>query len=277
MDRATTLSWSASLQQIDDDVSMGSQDLQTYHMSSQVEVLRAALTPHFETSAELDLEVVKQEVLKWYRVNRDRGFAGLEPDAPHAARLGLKMFESLGHIRASRKKVEDMQQQKDQKSKNVNTAVERAVNNVLTRNPHANHAEARAAVVSRLTGWMNDQLKDVYLMLHTAEHQMSRAEATVEADILAFVEVVQREHQQGQAARWDPDEVVKSMMQDVELQLKALDIGNGEGSGETGGTSSLDPDSKDGSKDSLRYFCRYYIRKSSNLGHVHTYTCIYTE
>ena len=253
MDRAATLSWSESLQQIDDDVSISSQDPQTYHMSSQVEVLRAALKPHFEKSSKLDLEVMKQEVLMWYRVNRDRGFAALEPDAGQATVLGLKMFASLGHIRASRKRLQEAQEQKDQKSKNVNLAVERAVENVVNKSSQANHADVRASVVSRFTGWMNEQLKEVFAAVHAAEQQMSKAEAAVEADIMALVELLHRDHQQGNPGTWDRDEVVKAMMKDVEMQLQALDLdsaGHPSG-GETGGTDNIASQPQDGSKDTL--------------------------
>ena len=213
-------------------------------MTSEVEVLRAALKQHFESNATLDMEVMKREVLLWYRINRDRAFAPPAADAPRAARLADTMFQSLGHIRTSHQKVQMAQEQKETKSCNVNVAVDRAVKNALTGRPQAGHEEARASVVARLTGWMNEQLKGVFADLANAQAQMAKAEQAVEGDIKALVDVLHAEYEQAKTTTWDTDEIVRKMMADVEMQLQSLDLGNAKPEAETGGTGNKLAESK---------------------------------
>ena len=235
MDRATTISWGASLQQLDDMMDTGNGAQQ---MTDKAENLRASLYEEFAKQEKIDMQTMRAKVLAWYSAISNCAFAPLQDPDPLAAGA-QRLFQGLGQLRGLHKNLQQAKEHHQQKCTNANVAMARASEKVLSSKAGAlAPEEVRAAVEARLAGWVQQQVKGSADALDEAQGQVNKVEQAMDKDVEIFVMTLHWDYQTSQGKVCDPEDMMQMMLQDVEQQLLNLDLGSlALGTGETGGTA----------------------------------------
>ena len=244
MDRATTIPWGASLQQLDDMMDTQA-DASTHHMTEKADQLRASIYQEFGNKQGINMEAMRQKVQAWYCETCNLAFAPLRDPDPVTA-LVQKLFQSLGQLRGLHKTLRDAELSKEKRMVNADVAVKQATDKVL-KTPAGAQApeEVRAAVVARLSGWVSDQLKAAAATVNEAKANVEKAEQALERDLQGFVETLHQEYKQSHMTKpWEDESLMQTMIADVEQQLNALDLGGLVVQSGTGGTDAMETKDK---------------------------------
>ena len=247
MDRCSTLTWGASLQNLDLNVSdLGSGSSTgvsagntTFRFAAELQVLRLCLGRLFDECGDqaLDMDKVTREILGWYHVNSERAFAQMDSPSEEDL-LAKKLFDSLGHVKASRAKVRNEEQSLHSRIANADVAVQRALDK-LAESGMEPATEAYNQLESKLNTWKTKQREACETFVAAAQRQESEATRQLEMDIIALVERMKTNHALKKSMPATSEEMWDAVMQQVEQDMEMLTMGAGSPThGETGGTDA---------------------------------------
>ena len=243
MDRCATLSWGPSLENLDlndfESWSGVGAASTTFLFPKELQVLQMCLGRLFDECGDgaPDMCKVSQEILGWYHINRDRAFAAVDIPSQDIM-LGKKMFDSLGHVRASRAKIREEQESLDQRMANADLATQRALSK-LGSSGQEHVVVAHAQLLNKLNAWRCQQEEAGEKLVAAAREQAVAAVKQLEVDMEALVAFWHKTHLlQKSAAAGGSEETWNAVMQDIEQEMELLSMGAecAKGNGETGGT-----------------------------------------